>query len=283
MPIHATPSGAVINWDSFGDPDAPPLVLIQGFSAQMLGWHPEFCAALAEAGFRVIRFDNRDVGRSQRYPTGGYRLPDLADDTAALIAGLGLGAAHVVGQSMGGMIAQHLAVEHPEVVASLGLLYTSASLVHIIGADDAVAGVPTLTQSRDGFIASYVAAERNCRSEAYEQDVAWLADLGGQMYDAGFDPAGLARQVECILSYTDRSEADRAITVPTTILAGSTDRLIDPAASVELHDIIAGSTLRIFSGMGHEVPRALWADIVGELAANARLASSPLAHTAGGR
>jgi pimeloyl-ACP methyl ester carboxylesterase len=274
VPVFTRSTGAVIAWESFGDETQPPLVLIQGFSAQMLGWHPEFCQLLAHAGFRVIRFDNRDVGRSQRYPEGGYVLADLADDTAALIDGLGLGSAHIVGQSMGGMIAQYLAVNHPSAVRSLGLLYTSATLDHLIGASDAVASLDTSPQNREQYIANYIIAESNCASTAYEQDVEWIARLGGEMYDAGFDPSGIQRQVECILAYTDRTEADRTIAVPTAILAGDGDRLIDHVASLELHDIIPDSTLRIFPGMGHELPRALWGQLVEDLAANARRAAT---------
>lgn len=269
MPLLVTPSGATINWDSFGNESDPPLVLIQGFSAQMLGWHPEFCQRLADAGFHVIRFDNRDVGRSQRYPNGGYGMADLAQDTADLIEGLGLGPSHIVGQSMGGMIAQHLAVEHPGVVRSLGLLYTSASLHHVKGRDEVISSLDETATTRSQFVAKYVVAESFCASTAWDQDTAWLAELGGQMYDAGYDPAGIQRQLQCILGYTDRSDTDRGIEVPTAILAGDSDRLVDFAASQELHGLIPNSTLRIFPGMGHELPRELWADLVRELSLNA--------------
>jgi pimeloyl-ACP methyl ester carboxylesterase len=273
MPLLTTPAGAIINWESFGDEANPPLVLIQGFSAQMLGWHPGFCQTLAEAGFRVIRFDNRDVGRSQRYPEGGYLMSDLATDTADLITGLGLGPSHIVGQSMGGMIAQYLAVEHPEVVRSLGLLYTAASLTHLAGAEaiTETLEVPS-PQSREEFIPYYVSNESNCASVGYAQDVDWLTELGGEMWDAGFDPDGIQRQLQCILAYSDRTEADRTIDVPTTILAGDSDRLIDFAASLELHELIPGSTLRIFPGMGHELPRALWPELVTDLTRNTQRA-----------
>jgi pimeloyl-ACP methyl ester carboxylesterase len=272
MPLLTTPAGSVINWDSFGAEGDPPLVLIQGFSAQMLGWHPGFCQRLADAGYRVIRFDNRDVGGSQRYPQGGYLMSDLADDTAALIEGLGLGPTHIVGQSMGGMIAQYLAVEHPSLVRSLGLLYTAARLDFVQGRDAVIETLDTSPVTREQYVANYVVAESLCASTAWPQDVEWLTQLGGEMYDAGYDPAGIQRQLECILAYTDRSEADRTIAVPTAIMAGDSDRLIDYAASLELHELIPGSTLRIVEGMGHELPRPLWDDLVHELSTNARRA-----------
>jgi pimeloyl-ACP methyl ester carboxylesterase len=274
MPLLTTPrrseaGGSTINWDSFGVASDPPLVLIQGFSAQMLGWHPGFCQRLAEAGFHVIRFDNRDVGGSQRYPQGGYLMSDLADDTADLIEGLGLGPTHIVGQSMGGMIAQYLAVQRPDLVKTLGLLYTSAKLDHVQGRDDVIGILDTSEVTREQYVANYLVAESLCASSAWPQDVAWIEELGGEMYDAGYDPKGIQRQLECILAYTDRTDDDRGIAVPTAIMAGDSDRLIDFAASLELHELIPGSTLRIFPGMGHELPRALWDDLVHELRENA--------------
>ena len=265
--------GAAVAYDTFGDTAAPPLVLVQGFSAQRLGWHPGFCQALADEGFHVIRYDNRDVGQSQRYPEGGYAIADFADDTVALLNELGLETVHLVGQSMGGMIGQIVATAHPSRLRSLGLLYTTASTRHFVSPDDVIAErleiVPPTT--RDEFIASYVVGESTCASPAYAQDTAWLAELGGQMWDAGVDFAGIDRQVQALLAYPDQSEADRAITVPTAIIAGDGDRLIDFHASEELHALIPGSTLTVFPGMGHELPRALWPQLTGLLAANARL------------
>src|ERR1700760_57745 len=126
MTILTSARGAIA-FDTFGDPSAPPLVLIQGFSAQRLGERPGFAQAVADRGYHVIRFDNRDVGESQRSPEGGYGLDDLATDTVALLDELGLESAHVVGQSMGGMIAQLIATSAPSRVRSLGLLYSTAS------------------------------------------------------------------------------------------------------------------------------------------------------------
>jgi pimeloyl-ACP methyl ester carboxylesterase len=269
--ILTTARGAAdIGFDDFGDPGAPPLVLIQGLSAQRLGWRPGFCQRLADAGFHVIRFDNRDVGQSQRYPDGGYGVSDMANDVADFLDALGLKTAHVVGQSMGGMIAQFVAEEHPERVRSLGLLYTSASTRHFIGAEAVIGRAETAPPStREEFIAFYPESEAVCASTAYAQDVDWLTEVAGPIWDNGFDPAGVNRQLQAILAFTDRLDEARAITAPTAILAGSSDQLIDSAASVELHELIPQSTLRIFPGMGHELPEPLWDDIVEALASNA--------------
>lgn len=277
MAIATTASGASIAWDSFGDAALPPIILIQGFSAQMIGWRPGFCQRLADEGFHVIRFDNRDVGQSQRYPQGGYALADMADDTAALLDALGLRSAHVVGQSMGGMVAQALVERHPQRVRSLGLVYTAGSDRHLIGRGDIEGRMAmAVPQSREEYVPYYVEQEAACSSPAYPQDIAWLTELGGQAWDRGWDADGAQRQMPAVLGFVmqDRSEALRAIRVPTTILAGDGDQLIGSAASAELHGLIAGSSLRIFPGMGHELPPPLWDEISGLLADNARLAEA---------
>jgi pimeloyl-ACP methyl ester carboxylesterase len=275
MPVLTTAAGSAVGYDTFGDPDAAPLVLIQGFSAQRLGWRPGFCQALADAGFHVIRFDNRDVGESERHPADGYGLAALADDTAAFLDALGLASAHIVGQSMGGLVAQIVATEHRDRVRSLGLVYTAASVRHFIGADDIVGrGATEPPATREEFVAAYVRDEATCASPGYPQDTAWLAELGAEMWDAGVDPAGVARQLDAVLAFTDRIAEARTITAPTAIVAGDGDRLIDWAASEELHTLIPDSTLRIFPGMGHELPAALWPQIVRILAGNAARAEA---------
>ncbi|MCU1423573.1 MAG: Pimeloyl-ACP methyl ester carboxylesterase [Microbacteriaceae bacterium] len=265
-----------IGYDTFGDDGAPQLLLIQGFSAQRLGWRPGFCQAVADRGFRVIRHDNRDVGQSEHFPAGGYTLPDLADDTASLLDELGIESAHIVGQSMGGMIAQLLATGHPSRVRSLGLLYTAANTNHFINADEQVAAASTAVApiTREEFVASYVVSEGNCASPGYPQDTAWLAELGGRMWDnaGGADYDGIGRQLQALLAYTDRVEDDRTIAVPTVVIAGDGDGLIDHSASLEVHEAIPGSTLTIFPGMGHELPEPLWPAIADLLAANAHRA-----------
>lgn len=273
MSIATTASGARIAWDCFGNPAQPPLVLIQGLSAQMVGWRPGFCRRLADAGFYVVRFDNRDVGESQRYPLGGYTLEDLADDTAALMDALGMATAHIAGQSMGGVVAQLLYQRHRTRVRSLGLIYTAASGRHYGNVEGALERMNRpLPQTREEFAAYYAEGESLCRSTAYPQDVAWLTELGGVMWDRSWDAAGIQRQVQALLAAPDRLDIVRDIQVPTVIIAGEADALIRYAASLELHDLIAGSTLRIFPGMGHELPEPLWEMIASLLAANARFA-----------
>jgi pimeloyl-ACP methyl ester carboxylesterase len=274
VPILNTSTGTVIAYDVTGDDAAPPIVLIQGLSAQLLGWHPDFRDSLAGAGFRVIRFDNRDVGQSQKYPQGGYTLLDMVADVADLLDGLSLDRAHIVGQSMGGMIAQLLAISRPERVASLGLLYTAADLRHAIG-QESIDARRTVSppQSRDEYISWYVAGEAACASRDYPQDTAWLAELGGQMWDRDPLTDGAFRQLAAILETPPWADGLPGIAVPTVIAAGDSDGLIDPAASFELRRLIPRSRLSIIPGMGHELPRERWPELVELLAANARRAS----------
>ena len=271
MTVLTTARGAAIGYDAFGDPADPPLVLIQGFSAQRIGWPPDFCRALAALGLHVIRFDNRDVGESERHPGETYGLTDLAQDTVDLLDALDLGSVHLVGQSMGGMVAQIVAAEHPSRVRSLGLLYTTASIRHVIGAeavtDRVGSAVPPTT--REEFVAAYVRDEATCASPGYAQDTVWLTELGGQMWDRGVDPTAIERQMHAVLALGDRAAAARTITAPTTIIAGDGDGLIDPAASVELHDLVPGSVLHLFPGMGHELPVPLRRELASLLASAA--------------
>ena len=256
--------------ESFGDPGRPPLLLIQGLGAHMLGWRAEFCRQIADAGFHVIRFDNRDVGLSQKFPQGGYTLADMADDTAGLLTALDIPAAHVVGQSMGGMVAQELALRHPSRVRTLTLIYTAPSPEFLIGRDlvDDRIEQPR-ARDRDEAIALYLADEAACASPGYPQDVDWLRELGGQMFDRDYDPDGVRRQLDALDRSPDRTPHLHRIDAPTAILHGDGDQLIDVAAAKVLHERIPGSTLTSYPGMGHELPRPLWPDIVEQIRRNA--------------
>lgn len=282
MPLPLTPPRAVatstarLSYDSVGDPDAPPLILIQGLGAQSLGWHPDFCRALADTGYHVIRPDNRDVGLSQKFPAGGYTLSDMAADIVALISALEIDTAHIVGQSMGGMIAQELAITEPALVRSTTLIYTCAHPDRIdTGAiaerSESITKVPA---DRDEAIAAYLENESYCAGTAYPVDTDWLTDLGGQLYDRDPTFDAVPRQFEAILSSRDRRALLHSIGTPTAILCGDSDRLIDPQASTELHHLIPRSTLTIFAGMGHSLPRPLWKDIVDIIDTNCRIAES---------
>ena len=272
MPATTTPHGVSLNYDTFGDPRHPAMVLIQGLGAHMLGWHNEFCGLLADRGHHIIRFDNRDVGLSQKFPAGGYTLADMADDTTGLLDALHIDTAHVVGQSMGGMIAQHVAIRHPTRVQSLALVYSTPKTDFIHGIDLLTERLATPSAgSRVEAVEQYVENESASASPRYPRDVAWLRELGGLMYDRCYDPDGVRRQTQALQNAEDLTPLLRRISAPTTILHGSEDRLIAPAASALLHDFIDDSALTIQLGMGHELPRPLWDDIVGQISENAQI------------
>ncbi|QYX75714.1 alpha/beta fold hydrolase [Streptomyces akebiae] len=269
MTTVTTPAGVSLNYDTFGDPGSPPLLLIQGLGAHMLGWRAELCRQLADEGFHVLRFDNRDVGLSQKFPHGGYTLADMANDSEGLLAALDIPAAHIVGQSLGGMIAQQLALDHPTRVLTLALVYTAPSTDFIAGRDvvDERTQHPR-ARDRDEAIAQYLDIEAGCASPGYPRDITWLRELGGQMYDRDYDPDGILRQVEALYNSPDRTPRLHRITAPTTILHGDGDRLIDPDASTVMHELITDSKLTIYPGMGHELPPQLWPQIITQIRDN---------------
>ena len=274
MPEVRTPAGAVIHYDVHGPDDAEPLVLIEGLGAHLLGWREGFWAPLADAGFRVVRFDNRDVGLSQKYPGQTYGLSDLAHDTHHLVEALDLGPVHVVGQSMGGMVAQALAIHHRHDVRSLALFYTAASARHLVGDDrdaSALGAIPRAT-TREEAVARHVEQERVCASATYVFDAEWRATLGGLMWDRCYDPGGVVRQREALGDVGLDLDALSTVDVPTLLVHGDADGLISPDGSRELHRTIPGSELWIVDGMGHELPQELWPRFTDRIVANARSA-----------
>lgn len=250
-------TGTTLCYESFGEPDDPVLVLIAGYGSQMGWWRLEFIQGLVDRGLQVIRFDNRDAGRSEHLPGAVYGLGDMADDVAGLITALGADTAHVAGQSMGGMIAQELAIRHPTLVRSLVLISTGARV-------DAIKGEPGLApvaSTRAEAIELFMQSEGNCRSRDYPQDTDWVRQLAGSSYDRGYDPAGVDRQREAILTADDRLPALARLTMPTAVLVGTADLCIEPAASRDLAAAIPGAALTLFEGMGHELPAPLWPEI----------------------
>ena len=264
-----TRSGVRLCYDTIGNPNDPPLLLIQGLGAQMVGWHPEFRAQLADNGFFVIRHDNRDIGHSQKFPAGGYTLTNMATDSAELINALGFRSAHIAGQSMGGMIAQEIAITHPETVRSLALIYTCATPDHIRDIVTDRMNLPP-ARNRAEAIKNFILNEAPAGTPAYPHDEAWIRELGGLMYDRDYEPAATERQLSAIYASRDRRPALPSINTPTTILHGDSDNLIDPAGAKELHELIHDSTLTIYPGMGHSLPRELWDDLITEIRTNTR-------------
>lgn len=256
-------------YERTGPSNGTPLVLIHGFGAQMITWHPQLCDRLSDAGFNVVRFDNRDVGLSAKldgHPH--YTLEDMAGDVAALIEHLGLGPVHVLGQSMGGMIAQRLAIGYPSLVASLCLVYTTPDLSFVTDDPEFVALASQSTAStRSEAIEQWVRKEHFSGTNGFD-----LVALAEKVYDRCYCPDGLARQWAAIQA-SDSVVADlKSLTMPTAIIHGRADRLIPYEASLAIAAAIPYSDLHMFAEMGHELPPALWPEVVQVLTRTARRA-----------
>ncbi|BCJ50121.1 alpha/beta hydrolase [Actinoplanes sp. NBRC 14428] len=280
-------NGIDLCYETFGNADDPALLLVMGLGEQLIAWPDGFCAALAARGFHVIRFDNRDVGRSTWLDDLGvpdlaalfggdlssvrYQLADMVADTAGLIEGLRLGRAHVVGVSMGGMIAQQLAVDRPELVASLASIMSTTGdrTVGQASLENPGALVPPPGADRDTAIAADVALYRLIGSPGFEASDEELARNAAAKVDRGYHPAGTVRQLAAIAAAPDRTAGLRALTVPTVVIHGEADRLIDPSGGRATADAVPGAELVLIPGMGHDLPEGVWAPIIDAISANA--------------
>ena len=283
-PQRAHAGGIDIAWDSFGDPTHPPLLLIMGLGMQMIAWDDELCAMLAARGFYVVRFDNRDVGRSTWLDGAGdpnplrvfdelrkrhavtppYRLADMADDAAALLDALGIRAAHVAGVSMGGMIAQELALRHPERVLSLASIMSATGDPDVRGPsyETIAALLKPFPPDRDGYIARAVELWKTLGGRDDEPRVRQIA---ARSFDRGYHPSGVRRQLVAIWCSGNRKPALSALRVPTLVLHGDADPLIPVDNGRDTARAIPGARLVVVPGMGHELPRRVWPLLVDEL------------------
>lgn len=281
----ARANGIEIAWDSFGDDKAPPLLLIMGIGMQMIAWDDQFCAALAARGFRVIRFDNRDVGLSTHFTAAGdpnplqvfdqlrkkhpvrsaYALSDMADDAVGLLDALGIRAAHVAGLSMGGMIAQEMAIRHPERVLSLTSIMSATGDPDVKGPSFEVLGalLKPFPPERAAFIARSVELWRTLGGSDDELRVRRLA---ARAFDRAYDPSGVRRQLVAIWTSGNRKPALARLRVPTLVFHGEADPLIPVENGRDTARAIPGARLEIVPGMGHELPRRVWPRLIEALA-----------------
>lgn len=280
------PARVDIAYEQFGEPGLPPVLLVMGLGTQMLGWPDGFCAALAARGTHVIRFDNRDIGLSSHLTdvpapdvaaalrgdtsSASYTLSDMAADTTGLLEALGLDSAHLVGASMGGMIVQTAAIEYPRRVRSLTSIMSSTG--------DRSVGQPTRRA-----LAALMSPPASTRAEAIERTVSILRVIGspafdfdeaelrwrtGLAYDRAHDPVGVGRQFVAIAASGDRTASLRSVSVPALVVHGADDPLVDVSGGRAIARTIPGAELVVFDGMGHHLPRELWAEIarrIGEL------------------
>jgi pimeloyl-ACP methyl ester carboxylesterase len=282
-PATVAANGIEIAFETFGEATDPPILLVMGLGSQMLAWPDDLCADLASRGHYVVRFDNRDVGLSTHFrqlpapsPAGAllnrrrspYRIEDMADDASGLLGALGLPSAHVVGASMGGFIAQELALRHPEQVRSLTLIMTSTGS-RLVGhpAPRVMARMvrrrPVL--DREAAIEVVVETFRVIGSPGYPMDEERLRDVAGQGYDRAYDPAGVLRQMTAVMAQRDRTKLLRGVRVPTVVIHGLADPLVSPSGGRAIAAAVPGARFVAIPGMGHDLPRALWSRIADEI------------------
>jgi pimeloyl-ACP methyl ester carboxylesterase len=277
-----------LEYETFGTAADPPVVLVMGFSQQLTAWDARFCAQLAARGFYVVRFDNRDVGLSTKISSaqrpnipaiaGGdlstvaYGIEDMADDTAALIEGLGLGAAHVVGVSMGGMIVQSLAIRHPIRVKSLvSIMSTTGDRSVGHATPETMALVAKRAPSeREANIEHGLRVWHQLRSPAFQYDEAQGRERLARGYERQFYPEGVARQAAAIVGQHDRTAALRELRIPAVILHGADDPLIHVSGGEATARAIPGARLVVVPGMGHDLPEGVWPIVIDAIVANSR-------------
>ena len=279
-----------IEYDTFGNTGDRPLLLIMGLGAQMTLWRPEFCEMLAIRGHYVIRFDNRDVGLSQKFDNAGvpdmaalvadmqagktpnapYNLSDMAADAAGLLDALGVETAHICGASMGGMIAQQMAIEHGHRIRSMTSIMSTT-------------GNPELPQSTPEAAAALTRPAGTTLEEVVDRTVQTTRVIGSPLYPApedeirararadferSFYPIGVARQMAAIAASGNRRPQLEDLTVPTLVIHGKADPLLPVEAGIDTHQAVPGSTLRLFEGMGHDLPEELWPEIIEAISAH---------------
>jgi pimeloyl-ACP methyl ester carboxylesterase len=281
----APANGIELCYQEMGDPDGEPLLLVMGLATQMIAWDEGFCGMLAERGFRVVRFDNRDIGRSTKIRSAGlpgkldmligrgtapYLLRDMAADTAGLMDHLGIESAHLVGASMGGMIVQSTAIEHPERVRSLTSIMSTTGSRRVghpsYRTFGLLLGKPP--REREAAIERVIKTFKTIGSPGYPFEEERVREIAGRSFERGHSEAGIARQMHAITASGDRTSALRKLDIPALVIHGKNDVLVNPSGGRATAKAIPGARLKMIDGMGHDLPRALWPTFVEEIAAN---------------
>jgi pimeloyl-ACP methyl ester carboxylesterase len=284
----ADANGIEIAFETVGDPVDPTVLLVMGLGSQLVHWDLEFCQAIADRGFHVVRYDNRDVGRSTRIdkpvdvfavmgalgsdapPSVPYLLSDMAADAVGLLDHLGVDQAHLFGVSMGGMIAQTTATEHP------GRVRTLTSVMSTTGDPDV--GAPT-----GEAMAALLSPPPQSRAEMQDATVrlsgVWgspglydeerLRRIAGEAWDRGYNPAGTARQLAAIFASGSRSAALAEISIPTLVIHGTADTLVQPSGGERTAEVIPDAKLLVIEGMGHDLAPPLWPQVIEAFVAHA--------------
>jgi pimeloyl-ACP methyl ester carboxylesterase len=281
-----------ICFETFGDPSGRPLLLVMGLGTQMIAWADDFCAELAGRGFHVIRYDNRDAGRSthfdsvpppkpaelftRKFKNLAYTMGDMADDGLRLLTHLGIERAHIVGASMGGMIAQTMAARHPERVLSLASIMSTTGSRRV--GNPALKVYPFLLgrppRGKDEYIGRIEKLFGLIGSPGFERDAAELRQLLSLSYERDPSPAGTPRQLAAILEAGNRTDEVRRIKAPTVVIHGTKDKMVARSGGKSTARAIRDSRLVMIDGMGHDLPRGAWPRIIEAIAENAARAES---------
>ena len=298
-PQIARANGIELCYEIFGDASAEPMLLIMGLGAQMVLWDDAFCAQLAARGFRVIRFDNRDIGQSSKL-TGGkrlspmellklrflkipvaapYKLRDMAEDTTGLMDVLGIKSAHLVGASMGGMIAQEIAISFPQRVRSLTSIMSTTGNPRIPPPTREAAALlmaPPPT-TKDEYLARFAQTWKMLRVGRFPEDEAFDRARAERCFERGLSPAGVGRQFRAILASGSRKGRLHAVQAPTLVIHGIVDPLVHPAGGKDTAASIPGAKLLMIEGMGHALPIPMWPQIIDAIDKHAHGASAKAA------
>jgi pimeloyl-ACP methyl ester carboxylesterase len=298
-PQIARANGIDICYEIFGDPKAEPMLLIMGLGAQMVLWDDDFCEQLAARSFRVIRFDNRDIGQSSKLSGGKrlsplellklrflkipvaapYKLTDMARDTTGLMDVLGIRSAHLVGASMGGMIAQEIAVSDAERVRSLTSIMSTTGNPKVPPPTREAAALlmapPPAT--KEEYLVRFAQTWKLLRVGSFPEDEARDRDRAERIYARGLNPAGVGRQLRAILASGNRTERLRHVKAPTLVIHGTVDPLVRPEGGKDTAASIPGAKLLMIEGMGHAIPVPMWPRIIDAIATHAKGAAAKAA------
>jgi pimeloyl-ACP methyl ester carboxylesterase len=298
-PQTARTNGIDICYEIFGDAGAEPMLLIMGLGTQMIHWEDDFCRQLATRGFRVIRFDNRDIGQSTKL-TGGkrltalellklrylnipvaapYKLQDMAVDVIGLMDALGIKSAHLVGASMGGMIAQEIAISFPARVRSLTSIMSTTGNRRLPLPTPAALAVLMAPPpaSKEEYFKRFAQTWKVLRVGSFPEDEALDRSRAERTYERGLSPAGAGRQLRAILASGSRKQRLASVKAPTLVIHGSVDPLVHPAAGKDTAASIPGAKLLLIEGMGHALPLPMWPQIIDAIDKHARAASAKAA------
>ena len=297
MSSFTNPAGITLEYDTFGSLKGSPMLLVMGYTAQMTGWPVGFCQRLADAGHHVIRFDNRDCGLSTKHDGVAvdmdqiltalmlnrpelvvdqvpYTLSHMADDAWSVLDNLGIQRAHIVGASMGGMIVQTMAIEHPERCLSLTSIMSMTGEVEYGQSSPEVQAAllaPSPTE-RGAYMQSAVDSWTIWMSKKYRDPEAIRA-RAGESFDRSFYPEGAARQLGAIVASGSRADALRSLNVPTLVIHGLDDTLITLSGGHRTAELVPGARLELIEDMGHDLPDPLWPALTGHIASHAASAT----------